>query len=99
MSEEIPPELVNFRAQIDAIDTALVDLLAQRFDVVRQVGEFKRIRNMDAVQPVRAQAVKDSAVSMGVQQGLDEAFMRKLYDALIDYAHDIEHEILGEEAS
>lgn len=96
MSEDIPPELVNFRAQIDAIDTALVDLLAQRFDIVRQVGAFKRTREMDAVQPVRAQAVKDAAVSMGVAQGLDEAFMRKLYDALIDYAHDIEHDILGD---
>ena len=99
MSDDTPKELLNFRAQIDAIDTALVDLLAQRFDVVRQVGEFKATKNMDAVQPVRAQAVKDAAVAMGVSKGLDEVFMRKLYDALIDYAHDMEHEILGEDAS
>lgn len=97
--QNIPEELLAMRREIDELDQALVDVLAKRYDVVRRVGEFKTRHNMEAVQPVRAQAVKDRAVDLGTAQGLDREFMRKLYDLVIDHAHDMEHEILGDTAS
>ena len=90
-----PPELLAMREEIDTLDHALVDILAKRYDVVRRVGEFKIGHNMEAVQPVRAQAVKDRAVEWGAEKGLDREFMRKLYDLVIDHAHDMEHDIMG----
>ncbi|MBL4805333.1 MAG: chorismate mutase [Alphaproteobacteria bacterium] len=93
--QNTPPELLRMRQEIDALDKTLIDILARRYNVVRRVGEFKIKHNMEAVQPVRAQAVKDRAVDMGAAQGLDREFTRKLYDLVIDHAHDMEHEILG----
>ena len=93
---DIPAPLLKFREDIDALDQALIDILAKRYAVVRNVGHFKKDAQMDAVQPQRAQAVKDAAVALGVQKGMSEEFMRALYDLLIDHAHEIEHEILGD---
>ena len=91
---EVPQELQEFRKQIDACDRVLIEAVAARFEVVRKVGEFKIGTDMEAIQPARAQAVKDEAVRMGQEKGLDPDFMRRLYEVLIDYAHDLEHEIL-----
>lgn len=38
----VPPELVEFRSQINAMDDQIIDLLKRRCDVVAQVGEYKR---------------------------------------------------------
>lgn len=86
-------DLENFRKQIDALDVELIDVLARRFAVVRAVGEWKAGRDVSVVQPARAQAVKDRAVQMGVNSGLDADFVKRLYDLMIDHAHEIEHNI------
>lgn len=97
MSEQsIPPRLEEYRKQIDALDQEIVDVLVRRFDVVRKVGELKIDSKLEAIQPARAQAVKDAAVRMGQDKGLDPDFMRRIYEVLIDYAHDLEHEILAD---
>lgn len=38
----IPPELLQFRQGIDAIDSEIIALLKKRCEIVAQVGEFKR---------------------------------------------------------
>ncbi|MCB9983863.1 MAG: chorismate mutase [Rhodospirillales bacterium] len=90
-----PPELEAFRREIDACDRELIEILARRFGVVRRVGQFKIGAQMEAIQPARAQAVKDRAVRLGLEQGLDPDFMRRLYEVMIDYAHDLERDILA----
>ncbi len=90
----IDESLAPFRAQIDAIDAQLVALLAQRFDVVRQVADFKAAHDVAVVQPVRAQAVKDRAIVLGAAQGLDPAFVGTLWEMLIAHAHALEGEIM-----
>ena len=87
-------QLEEYRKQIDALDIELIDVLAKRIDVVRKVGDLKAVTDIAVVQPTRAQAVKDRAAEMGVSKGLDEAFVRKLYDLMIDHAHELEHDIM-----
>ena len=89
-------QLEDFRKQIDACDEALIEALARRFDIVRKVGELKTNAGMEAIQPARAQSVKDRAVRLGQESGLDPDFMRRVYEVLIDYAHDVEHDIIGQ---
>lgn len=94
MTAAIPPELEMYRARIDALDHALIDILAQRFEVVRAVGALKAREGMDVVQPARAQMVIERAVTLGLEKGLDPVFIRALYESMIDTAHRLEHEIL-----
>ena len=49
MTQRLPEKenaLAPFRAEIDAIDEAMVDLLAKRLDVVKRVVEVKRNSRM-----------------------------------------------------
>ncbi len=87
-------KLEEYRKEIDALDIELIDVLSRRIEVVRKVGELKAGTDISVVQPTRAQAVKDRAAEMGVSKGLDEAFIRQIYDAMIDYAHVLEHDIV-----
>lgn len=38
----VPPELIKFRKDIDAIDTELIALINKRCDIVSKVGEYKK---------------------------------------------------------
>ena len=87
-------QLEEYRAEIDALDIELIDVLARRFDVVRKVGELKADSGISVVQPERAQMVKDRAARMGLSKGLNDQFIREFYDMMIDYAHRLEHDIL-----
>ena len=86
-------QLEEYRKEIDTLDVELIDVLSRRIEVVRKVGELKAGTDISVVQPARAHAVKNRAAEMGVSKGLDEAFVRKIYDVMIDHAHALEHEI------
>lgn len=97
MTEQIPGELEEYRAQIDRIDEELIDALARRFAVVHAVGRLKAEKGLAVVQQRRAQAVIDRAAALGAGKGLDPEFVRGVYRLLIDHAHSLEHEITGPE--
>jgi chorismate mutase len=42
--------LKKHRNEIDIIDAQIIDLFAKRFKVVEKVWEFKKDKNMDALQ-------------------------------------------------
>lgn len=92
-------QLESFRRNIDALDIELIDVLARRFAVVKAVGQYKSGTDIAVVQPVRAQAVKDRAAALAADKGIDEAFIRRLYEMMIDHAHDLENAILSSNES
>ncbi len=96
MSDDIPQYLKNYRAQIDALDVELIELLAKRFQIVRNVGQMKADLGMEVVQAERAQAVIDMAEKRAAQKGVPPALMRTFYEMMIDEAHVIEHEIAAQ---
>src|SRR5499427_359171 len=51
------PELAALRAEIDGIDDRILALLDRRAEVVRQVGQHKRLRREDFHVPQRERAV------------------------------------------
>ncbi|HBH26991.1 MAG TPA: chorismate mutase [Rhodospirillaceae bacterium] len=94
-STDTDAALAPFRAQLDDIDAQLVQLLAERYQVVSEVAAFKARRGIAVVQPARAQAVQDRAVEAGRKAGLDPAFVRSLWGLLIDHAHVLEGGIVA----
>ena len=51
--------LNDLRKKIDQIDSRLLELLNERMDVVRQVGELKRSTNAIIFRPEREKAILD----------------------------------------
>lgn len=92
-SQSTPPELEKFRAEIDALDQELMDVIARRFEVVRRVGEYKAKAGLSVVQPERARLVIERAERLAAGMNVDPQFARKLYEMMIDTAHAMEHKI------
>ena len=73
-----------FRSQIDGIDSELLDVLARRMQVAREIGRYKKESSMPVVQAGRYNDVLRSRIEAGVQSGMSAEFMRAFLLALHD---------------
>ena len=88
--------LKPYRARIDELDQQIIDLLRKRYDVIEEVGHLKFRENIASVLQDRVDEVRENAVRMASEKGLDEDFIRKLYAQLIDHSCNLEEEIIQE---
>lgn len=77
--------LKSHRQRIDEIDTQIVALLRKRYDVIEEVSEIKLREGLHPVLQDRVDEVRNNAIRMAEEQGLDSEFIGKLYAQLIDH--------------
>ncbi|MEZ5164967.1 MAG: chorismate mutase [Acidimicrobiales bacterium] len=77
MSDE---RLERYRASIDNIDAALILLLAERFKITKDVGEYKAQAGLPPADPGREEEqiarLRELAASANLDPGFSEAFLR-----------------------
>lgn len=79
----VPAEsLTSLRRQIDQLDNELLDILAKRMDVSREIGQYKLAHNMPVVQPNRYGDIMTSRILAARQMGMSEEFMRTILSAI-----------------
>lgn len=88
--------LEGLRAEIDRIDDEIVDLLGQRFAVLRDVAAYKRPRDIPVVIPERIAEVVERCVERGDKLGLDTQMLRDIYHRIIDEACRLEASVMAE---
>jgi isochorismate pyruvate lyase len=76
-------ELTLCRSEIDAIDDAIITLLAQRFKVVNRVISHKTTHNLPALIPSRVDEVVAHVSARASHIGLPEGLAEKLWHAII----------------
>lgn len=94
MSPDSGQTLAEIRANIDGLDRALVQLLSDREQLVRQAGRLKA--NMDAVRaPDRVEAVivrvRAVAEELGASPMVVERTYRSMINAFIDLELSVHH--------
>jgi chorismate mutase len=89
-------DLAAFRAEIDSIDDQIVDLLARRFAICREVAAFKLRHGVPVVLPERIEQVKTRCADRATAQGVDRAFTLTLYGLIIDQTCDTERAVQAE---
>jgi chorismate mutase len=87
-------KLEQLRRRLDKLDEELLDVLARRFEVCREVAAHKAAAQIPMMQPARVAEVKRRAVCNGESRGLGKEFMAALYDLVIAEACRIEDLIL-----
>ena len=75
--------LETLRLEIDAADTALVQLLVQRFAIVDKVLDVKRAQGLPALIPERVEVVVAHVRKLAEAQGLNADIAEKLWRVLI----------------
>lgn len=76
------PAFIDFlettREKIDSLDQQLLELLAQRMDYAKQIGEYKKQNNVAIMQLRRWETMIRSRVDFGKSLGLDEEYVKSL---------------------
>ncbi|MCF7831189.1 chorismate mutase [Candidatus Gracilibacteria bacterium] len=75
--------LNQLRQQIDKVDNELLLVLKKRMDISRQMGEYKKNKDLEIKDPNRWEEVLQSRINKGVELGLDPDLVRELYDSVI----------------
>lgn len=70
------------RQQIDRLDDELLELLARRMSVAREIGTYKREHGMSVVQPGRYNDLMKKRVDDGVQLELGADFVRNILSVI-----------------
>lgn len=78
-------KLLDMRSRLQLIDTQLVVLLARRFEVMREVREWKQAEGMPLIDSKREDEVLQRAVELGFSIGVPETLIRKLYENLFEH--------------
>lgn len=75
-------QMLPFRNRLDDIDIQLIQDLADRFSVTGRIGEYKNLHNLAILQPERYNAISDALTEKGKELGLDENFIRLLFETI-----------------
>lgn len=86
--------LEPLRREIDEIDDRIVDLLAHRQDIVRQVAAVKQRYGIPVLLADRIEQVKARNAARGAAQGLDPEYVRRLFALVIEAACALEDGVM-----
>lgn len=83
-SKQTTESLTLLRQKIDSIDNELLEVLAKRMSVSRDIGRYKREHRMSAVQASRYNDVLRSRLSLAEEMGIGKDFLRNVLLAIHD---------------
>lgn len=75
-------DLSKLRQQIDELDDQLLELLAKRMRVSREIGTFKKEHSMTVVQTARYDEILQKRIFQAEEMGMDAEFMRAVLEAI-----------------
>lgn len=80
--KETTESLEALRRQIDELDNGIIELLAKRMRVSREIGQYKREHKMTVVQTGRYNEIQDKRGAQGVLCGMSGDFMKTIFEAI-----------------
>jgi len=79
---QLPARIEILRREIDTIDDELIELLARRISIVREIGHWKRRHTISIFQPERWASILLDRAESSVRKGLSESFARDLFERI-----------------
>ncbi len=86
--------LVSLRRQIDELDNNLLELLAKRMRVSREIGQYKKEHNMPILQSQRYDEILQVRIKQAEQMGMDTEFMKTVLVAIHEESVRTQQEIM-----
>ena len=74
--------IVALRKQIDELDNQLMELLAKRMRVCREIGQYKKEHNMTVLQTGRYNEILDKRGAQGTLCGMDPKFVKEIFESV-----------------
>jgi chorismate mutase len=96
---EFLANLEALRYDIDQLDEEIIRLMGQRMEVSREIGLFKRLKDVTILQLNRWQTIYDSRILRTMHAGLSEAFAREFIQAIHNESIRQQEEIMKQESN
>ena len=81
--EKVTTEGINeLRKQIDELDNQLMNLLAKRMRVCREIGQYKKEHNMTVLQATRYGEILDKRGAQGALCGMSADFVKNVFESV-----------------
>jgi len=74
--------LTELRRQIDDVDNELLNVLAKRMQVSREIGRYKKEHNMPVLQTVRYDEILGNRIANAEKMGIGTDFMKTVLEAI-----------------
>ncbi len=81
-THEFNNELQNLRLRIDEYDAKMMEALGKRMQIAEEIGALKKENNVAVLQNKRWNEVRKRMLAMGLEKGLTEDFIDRLFKAI-----------------
>lgn len=71
-------ELTHLRRIVDSIDEELLQILAKRENIIRQIGDYKNANNVTIFQPERWAEILDTRIDLAKKLEMNEEYIRRV---------------------
>ena len=88
-------QMINLRQKIDDIDLRIIEMIARRMNIAKEIGEHKKQMNISILQPDRWKQIVSSRTAMGKAMNLDEGFVFRIYQYIHEEAIRQQNEATG----
>jgi chorismate mutase len=85
------------RERLDELDTMLIGLIAERMQLCTEIAQLKRRGQIPMMQPHRLAHVRAKSIKEGQMRGLDEGFVDRLIEVIVQESCRLEDLIIGNE--
>ena len=89
-------ELSEIRGHLDRLDHALLTILAERMAFIPKVAKYKKKNNIVRYQPEREKQIFETKEELAKKLNVNPELVKKIFETIIEDAHRIEKEIIGE---
>ncbi len=96
-NKQFGDQLEVLRNRIDSLDTELLEILASRMNIVREIGQYKKENNVTALQISRWTELMNKRVATGEKLSLDPVFVKILFQLIHEDSVRMQTEIMDAE--
>jgi len=87
-------DLVSLRKAIDVIDAKLVELLARRFEIVKDIAVLKKEKQINVHDPERIIHVKNSRTELARKHNVPVDLVLSIYEDIIKSSMEYENDVI-----
>jgi chorismate mutase len=96
-NEAFQNQLALLRSEIDKLDTELFHVLSKRFQIIREIGAYKKENNITVLQLKRWTEILNQRTDFGERQGMNREFLTKILKQIHKESIRIQTDILNKE--
>ena len=76
-------KLLELQSKIDDINSKILNLIVQRNQIVKKIGEYKKQKNLPIYNPKREEEIHKKMRNAAERKNLNKKFVKKLFNLII----------------